>query len=516
MRRVTRSACHAALAAATIGLAWTGHLLAPWWVIAWAGALFVPYFALLRAGHHDLRVVVATALAARLGLCFAPVLLSDDIFRYVWDGVVAAQGINPYRWPPTSPELASLRDASIWPFINHPDLVTIYPPVGQYVFTLNAWLGATTTSLKLLFVGVECLSVWWIWGVLRARWSAQRAKHALALYALNPLVMLEVAWSGHVDVVAWCTLACALVSATEGGVWAHARTGALLGLSVAAKFLGLMLLPLLIFAPKPPGLSARRAAGRRALLALSCVAVFAGSYVPYLSLGTGVFGSLGTYASSWRTNDSVFRVVEGGSRAIIRATAPPKNWVDPASPHTQGVVVRLEGLNPLFEARGWTKQWEGKQLPDTTKMDHQISATIGKVVAALCMGLMLLWCLLVVRDPFRGALLLWCTLYLVAPTVMPWYLAWLVPLAALKRCDAALAWSALGLLAYSAWASFVSQGPWRVPDWAIALECAGLVCVAWWSARRARRALDPEQGPVGGVHAHDVVVGDEPPKVGVG
>jgi alpha-1,6-mannosyltransferase len=65
-----------------------------------------------------LTVILATAILLRVGALTAPVYLSDDIFRYIWDGRVQAAGINPYRYIPTDTHLAPLRDEAIFPNIN--------------------------------------------------------------------------------------------------------------------------------------------------------------------------------------------------------------------------------------------------------------------------------------------------------------------------------------------------------------------------------------------------------------
>src|SRR5574341_497972 len=70
----------------------------------------------------DGRVMVITligfSVAFRITLLWTQPVLSDDMYRYVWDGKVQAAGINPYLYPPESPELSHLRDDVIYPFIN--------------------------------------------------------------------------------------------------------------------------------------------------------------------------------------------------------------------------------------------------------------------------------------------------------------------------------------------------------------------------------------------------------------
>ena len=85
----------------------------------------------LRRGRDAkvLGIVLAVAVLGRVVALFAPDTLSDDIYRYIWDGRVQAAGINPYRYVPADQTLAPLRDAEIYPNINRKDYATtIYPP----------------------------------------------------------------------------------------------------------------------------------------------------------------------------------------------------------------------------------------------------------------------------------------------------------------------------------------------------------------------------------------------------
>ncbi len=74
-----------------------------------------------RSARSTLIIVLVLAGIFRLSLVFAPPYLSDDIYRYVWDGRVQAAGINPYRYIPADEHLQSLRDEEIYPNINRRD-----------------------------------------------------------------------------------------------------------------------------------------------------------------------------------------------------------------------------------------------------------------------------------------------------------------------------------------------------------------------------------------------------------
>ena len=83
-----------------------------------------------------LALIFVFGLLFRLALLPTRPTLSDDMFRYVWDGRVQAHGLSPYRYPPSASEVAPLHagDQTIWPHINRRDAVTIYPPGAQMVF----------------------------------------------------------------------------------------------------------------------------------------------------------------------------------------------------------------------------------------------------------------------------------------------------------------------------------------------------------------------------------------------
>ena len=112
----------------------------------------------------------------------APVFLSDDINRYIWDGRVQAAGINPYRYIPTDPKLAALRDQAIFPNINRNNYApTIYPPVAQMLFLVANRFGETVLAIKLVFVTLEAVGIGTLFFVLRAAGSAAGAHLALCL-----------------------------------------------------------------------------------------------------------------------------------------------------------------------------------------------------------------------------------------------------------------------------------------------------------------------------------------------
>jgi hypothetical protein len=106
------------------------------------------------------------ALIVGFGILFRVTLLghspvgSDDVYRYVWDGKVAAHGINPFSYAPTDPRLQSLRTDTLPEKINFPAMRTVYPPLAQGFFLASHLLfGDSIAGLKLLLVLCDAASI---------------------------------------------------------------------------------------------------------------------------------------------------------------------------------------------------------------------------------------------------------------------------------------------------------------------------------------------------------------------
>ena len=465
-----------ALLAGTAALATFGWEISEGYVLALYGLLFGPY--VLFAWHWyrtdspsspwALGVIVAAAVGVRLLLLPADPLLSDDLFRYVWDGRVGLSGINPYIHPPSAEELAHLRDEAIWPNINHPDVPTIYPPGAQYLFQINALLGGGLVGIKSIFVVLEagCVALcgWWLSTGDRA-WSRARLTLAFVLYALNPLVFVETAWSGHLDVGAWSLLTAGLVLVERRCGWrASLGAGALIGASIAVKFLGLLVLPLVLFGTFEDT-DVPIAWRHRLLVVTVAPLVTLMAYVPFLGAGSDLFAGFGTYAETWRGNDGAYRVVYRTSRYALRQWGG-RGRADASS----DVLFRFDQYDDLFRRMGWTKEWKGRTIPATTFSAGQIATHLAKAVAVLMVLLMLSFAVATRLDPIRASAWVLLALYVFAPIVHPWYVAWLVPLAALRPNWSTFVYSATVLAAYLAWVSARTGGEWHVPDWMIALE----------------------------------------------
>jgi hypothetical protein len=234
----------------------------------------------MRARPSNSTVLIAIAFAVIFleSILFAPPYLSDDIYRYVWDGRVQAAGINPYRYIPAAPELAQLRDEAIYPKINRRDWAkTIYPPVAQVVFFLTTRISESVTWMKTTMLGFELVTIWAIAQLLTL---LGRPRQLLLLYAWHPLVVWEFAGSGHVDAIAIAFIALAFL------VW-QKKSDLGAGFTLACATL-VKLFPVVIV----PAMLKR---GRWKIAPIFAATIIIG-YLVYLSVGpTAVFGSLPGY-----------------------------------------------------------------------------------------------------------------------------------------------------------------------------------------------------------------------------
>ena len=304
------------------------------WLVFAAGALIVRRLPVRLAVAFILVGGAAMEVAALTG----PPHLSDDVFRYIWDGRVQAAGFDPYEYVPAAPELARLRDPALWPAASHwcvkpgtpdpdrpgallvpgcsrlnrPWVHTIYPPVAEaYFFTIDEMSppGAGTPPMQA-GAGLAALAVT---GVLVTGLNRLgRDPRAAVLWAWCPTVAFEAGNDAHVDVLAAGLSVASLI------VLARARTrgraavgGSLLGLAVATKLYPALISPAVV---------------RRRPVAVASAGVAAGAavYLPHvLAVGGHVLGFLPGYLDQEGYGN--------GTRFALLELVIPAAWCGPVA-----------------------------------------------------------------------------------------------------------------------------------------------------------------------------------------
>ena len=228
-------------------------------------------------------IILGFAALFHFTMLLTPQPLSNDLYRYTWDGHILANGINPFTYAPAADELAVFRDSN-WELIFNRDIPTGYPPLTEILFAANHLLGLDQFGLRLLSVlsslGVSAT-------LMKILCQMGEDERKTIVYAWSPLVALEFGNSGHFDAIAILALSLAFlmhVKCKSNG------TALFLALGGGVKFFPALLVPIW-----------GRRWGWRSWSIFVLVSLLL--WLPFLSGGSpfkglGVFASLGDFNAS--------------------------------------------------------------------------------------------------------------------------------------------------------------------------------------------------------------------------
>jgi alpha-1,6-mannosyltransferase len=309
----------------------------------------------------------------------------DDIHRYLWDGRVQRLGYNPYIVVPSDPAFAGLHTSETRT-LNNPEVPSPYPAGAQLFFRAVTSIRESLFALKAAFVVCDLAIVFVLLDILR---RTRHGEHWVLAYAWHPLLAIEVAGSGHVDIVGALLL---LISAAALLRRWPAVAATSFGLAVAVKFIPIVLLPLYW--------------KRVRMRDVALVAIVLGLlYLPFLNHGRIPIGSLGAYVQRFRFNDPVFATLE-------RVTAPQV---------AAGLAVLVGFLTAV-----WMRRKSTGESSDAFAWPMAASLLCAPVVYPWY----LLWVLPFLRSTATLPIMVW-TLSII-PTYYVWHLRavgrpWLVP-----------------------------------------------------------------------------------------
>jgi len=238
----------------------------------------------------DLRWIAVYAVVFRVIGFLGQPIYEDDFYRYLWDGRAFALTGNPYQQPPA----ASFSDEAVPPEfedilsrINFPELPTIYGPACELLFLASYWISpGDLWPMKLLFLAADMGLLWVLWKMIGPA-------AGLVLYAWSPLLIKEIAFTSHTDVLA----AFLLFAGMERMAARRAGSAAgLLGLAVAARFFVILLIPALLWR-------------QRARIWAIFTGVLLAMYLPFTLRGSADGASMVTFASGWEFNSFAFAVL---------------------------------------------------------------------------------------------------------------------------------------------------------------------------------------------------------------
>jgi hypothetical protein len=386
--------------------------------------------------HHHFKWLISLAILSRIIILFALPNLSDDYFRFLWDGHLTLLGISPYQYLPNEIVRLNLIQSEyameLFRQMNSPNYYSVYPPINQIIFTIanfcfpNSIAGGVIV-IKVFMLGFEMVSIYTLF--LMAQ-KFKLSEHAVLLYALNPLVIIEFCGNLHFEGVLISFLLISLYLLTQQR-WKLAALP--FAAAVLTKLHPLMLFPFII-----KYLGWKNGFLFAAMVGTIVLIFFSPFVLPYsdpIQQFGNLFTSIKLYFETFEFN--------GGIYYLLRAIGSKIYGYNPI--YLVGkllLVINIIGLTYVF-----FKQRAGIQ--------------------ALTKSIVLAYLLYV----------------LLSTTVHPWYILTLLPFSLLLRYKLALVWSATIIISYFAY----STNDWHENFYLLILEYSFVFIFIMYDFYRAKK-----------------------------
>lgn len=357
----------------------------------------------VRLPSGRLATIIFWSVALLLRLMALPLEPGDDIWRYQWEGKVQNAGFNPYVLAPNDERLAPLRsEFADWNRINHRDYASIYPPGAQLVFGVMARFKAGTLAYKIVLALADLAVVALL---LRLIGGATRSADA-AWYAWNPLMVYCFAGAAHFDSLMILPMLAGIfcfIKSRENSVASVQWRWAFWGASAVGAAISIKLIPVLLL---PLFVFAL---GRRAWALLVSLAIPLLTSLPFGFPQVKIWDSLGKFVYVARLNDMFWWIIED----TIWPNVHQKNY------SYNVIIVSAVLVVSLFFIRNWK----------------------------------------------RGLLWAMGTALILSPVLHPWYLTWILPLAAWRRAQPWVILSITMFAYYLFWDERLFLLPWHSEPW---------------------------------------------------
>lgn len=205
-RTITRYAVSAACCGLTVFLGYYIQRTGFGWLLAAYGLFFGLYLGIIwqkNRSEAEIKWYTALGVVLRVLLLFSLPNLSDDFYRFLWDGHLTVAGIHPFAHPPAwfmaQHSMVPGLSPDLFARLNSPDYFTVYPPFCQAIFALAVWVAPQSwwggvVVMKVFLLAGELGTLW----LFRRYWS-EALGHKVLLYALNPLLILEIMGNCHFE-----------------------------------------------------------------------------------------------------------------------------------------------------------------------------------------------------------------------------------------------------------------------------------------------------------------------------
>ncbi|MEM7549040.1 MAG: hypothetical protein AAF363_05170 [Bacteroidota bacterium] len=377
--------------------------------------LFINYYRFYKAANEaNFELLFTFGLVFRIVLLTAIPNFSDDFYRFIWDGRLLNAGIDPFENLPsfymqteTTPKGIN---ESLFNKLNSPSYFTIYPPVNQFVFWLSTLIGQNSifwsmVVMKLVLIGAEIGSLFIL---KKFKAISLLNEKSILLYALNPLVIIELSGNLHFESILIFFLLITIWYLQKNGL---IQAAIAIGLGVLTKLIPLMLLPLFL----------RRLKLKKLILFYGIVsAIVVLLTIPFLTEGliSGMTASIGLYFQKFEFNAGIYYLL-------------------------RSVGYSLTGYNQI--------------------------SVIGKVLAITTfLGILAYSLIYKKRDSNIAEAFMWVFViyFSLATTVHPWYICTILAMSIFTRYKFPVVWSFLIFLTYTGY----SESGYLENLWVVALE----------------------------------------------
>ncbi len=258
---------------------------------------FFGYFWLSR-GRLNIQLLISTGLFARLILFLKMPELSDDIYRFIWDGNLLQNGINPYIHLPENIRNQGLAgiDTELFVQLNSPNYYSVYPPFNQALFWLATYISesqlAQTNILRSVLLIADIGSLYFLGQIVKKN---QLNANLPYWFFLNPLHILEVTGNMHFEGLVIFFLIVGIYYFDNSCI----KSGLGFGLAIATKILPLIFIPTVFF---------RNTRTRGFKIVLIAGIISGLTFLPFLfsEAFTSMNSSLGLYFQKFEFNASIY------------------------------------------------------------------------------------------------------------------------------------------------------------------------------------------------------------------
>ena len=404
--------------------------------------LFIPFLYFIKKEKNNFTFLVAIAIIFRLIFLTAIPNLSQDFYRFIWDGRIMLKGLNPYLYLPET-----FINQGNTPINQAADLYsgmgalngshyTNYPPINQLNFFIAAIVANSSIigSIIVLRLQIILADIGIIYFGKKILEKLKLPVHNIFLYALNPFIIIELTGNLHFESVMLFFLIWSLYILLQKK-WSLAALT--FGLSVSVKLIPLLFLPLFYqwFTKE------NRTKGVLKFLSFGCIIMIVNIvlFLPFLSsnLLNNYLDSIGLWFQKFEFNASLYYIARAlgtlfrgyNEIAIIGKITP--------------IVVVIFLLIITFFRKNKSPQ---------------------QLITALLMGISFY--------------------YFTTTTMHPWYLATLVILSVFTNYRFPIVWSFVIVLSYQAYANI----PWKENNWFMVLEYLVVYGYLFWEIIQQKRS----------------------------